>query len=89
MAFPQARRSSRAHRREWSKTVGPAVLAQLTLMATNVKNNLTIAAGPVGANVLSVIAGAHAANGAYNSGTGVHAEVDAITNVGQANWGIR
>jgi len=87
MAAGAAARPSRTRRRDWETTVKPAVSAQLTLMATRTKNNLTINAGPVGVNVLSAITGAAAANGAYDSGTGVHAEIDAITNVGAANWG--
>ena len=80
-------RRAAATRRDWEHTVKPAVIAQLTLMATTTKNGLTINAGPAGANVLSTITGGAAvANGAYNSSTGVHAEIDAITTLGAANW---
>jgi len=88
-------RQRRANVREWFHTVRPVLQAQFELWATNVRDNLVVAAWPppAPAVVTSQIrdaVGAAVANGVYNPANGIHAEIAAISNlagvVGPANW---
>jgi len=84
-------RPARVTYRPWEATVRGEVRALLTTMATNVKNNLTVAAwgaalpDVVTSNIRTALGGV-VATGTYNSVTGVHAEIAAIVALGPAAW---
>jgi tRNA(Arg) A34 adenosine deaminase TadA len=89
--LPAVRTSGRQTYRNWNTTVKGEVQALLETLAAHVKDNLTITAwvGPAPAVVSSRIrdaAGLQVAVGQYDSGTGAHAEVAAISALGAAAW---